>query len=37
MAGRMQQTVVVDYQSNIERENLEYSRIEYEQQTLDLL
>ena len=37
MAGRIQQTVVVDYQSNIERENLEYTRIEYEQQTLDLL
>ena len=37
MAGRMQQTVVVDYESNIERENLEYSRLEYEQQTLDLL
>lgn len=32
-----QQTVVVDYQSRVESDSLEYSRIEYEQQTLELV
>ncbi len=34
MAGKKQQTVVVDYFSNVENEEIEYTKIEYEQTSL---
>lgn len=37
LVDKRQQTVVVDYQSRVEGEQLEYERIDYEQQTLNLL
>ena len=33
----MQQTVVVDYRSEVEQERLEYHRLEFEQETFDFV
>lgn len=37
LVDNRQQTVVIDYQSNVSNENLEYTRLDYEQQSLNLL
>lgn len=37
LVDKRQQTVVVDYKSRVVSDELEYERIDYEQQTLDLL
>ena len=36
MAGNRQQTVVVDYRSQVNVEEMEYSLLDYEQATLNL-
>ena len=35
--GKVQQTVVVDYRSEVEQERLEYHRLEFEQETFDFV
>ncbi len=37
MAGKRQQTVVVDYYSNVKEEQMEYTRMDYEQASFDFL
>ncbi|MGN0374506.1 MAG: hypothetical protein ACI4EN_03320, partial [Butyrivibrio sp.] len=37
MVAKMQQTVVVDYRSQVKTEEMEYDTMEYEQTTLDIL
>ena len=37
LVGNRQQTVVVDYYSNIAAENVEYRRIEFEQEVFDFV
>jgi hypothetical protein len=36
MAGNRQQTVVVDYRSQVNVEDMEYTLLDYEQATLNL-
>jgi hypothetical protein len=37
MVGKRQQTVVVDYTSNTNQEELEYQELSYEQATFDFI